>query len=251
MTRPRAHGYAAPTSGVLQGMSGTRRKSIAAVTGLVTAGLVLSGCAQTTAGTPISDQATPSPVAMTTAPTTNALPETFEQRVKSSITDVLAWWEPMTDDDYSDLTVHIDTRPDPDCPVDEWAAVCSYKDGSEPELHIDRPSLEPITRPNDPAGNMTLAVFMAHEVGHVVANKAAGHIAPRMVSEQRAECAAGIFIANRGEKYGTTADLKTAYKNRLKVFDVDDNAARDTMTAAFNVGADSITAQDCIRAFPE
>jgi len=223
------------------------RRIATAVTATVTAGLLLSGCGTTVAGAP---QPAAGAADLTTT-TTTQLPLSFEQRVNDMVDDVLAWWSPMTGETYSDLTVTIDARPDPDCPVDEWAAVCSFPDASEPELHIDRASLEPITRATDPAGDMTLAVFMAHEVGHVVTNVAVGRLVERMVSEQRAECAAGVFIRTRGEKYGTTDDLKVAYTNRLKVFDVDDNAARDAMTAAFDVGVDSLTVEDCIRAFPE
>lgn len=248
MTRPPASGYDTRKTGVIDGMNARRRVSIA-VTGSVTAAVVLSGCGTTVAGTaaPAAGAADLTTETTTTAP----LPSSFEQRVNSTVDDVLAWWRPMTGETYSDLTITIDTVPDPDCPVTGRAAVCSYPDATEPELHIDRASLEPITRATDPAGEMTLAVFMAHEVGHVVTNVAVGRLVERMVSEQRAECAAGVFIRNRGENYGTTDDLKVAYKNRLAVFDVDDNAARDAMTAAFDVGVDSLTVEDCIRAFPE
>lgn len=247
MTRPQALGYGNPRSGVIDGMNARRSITTAVIASVVTAAFVLSGCASMVAGTPQPAAGADDSTYTSTA----QLPPSFDQRVNAMVDDVLEWWRPMTGDDYSDLTVTIDARPDPDCPVDEWAAVCSYPDATEPELHIDRTSLEPITRATDPAGDMTLAVFMAHEVGHVVTNVAVGRLVERMVSEQRAECAAGIFIHNRGEQYGTTADLKTAYTNRLKVFDTNDNAARDTMTNAFNVGADSLTVEDCIRAYPE
>lgn len=250
MTRPPASGYDPPETGVIDGMSGTRRRIATAVTGLVTAAAVLSGCGTAT----IAGTAQPAAGAadLTTSTSTPVqLPLSFEQRVNDMVSDVVSFWSPMTGETYDDLTITIDARPDPDCPVDEWAAVCSFPDATEPELHIDRASLEPITRATDPAGDMTLAVFMAHEVGHVVTNKAVGRLVERMVSEQRAECAAGVFIRNRGENYGTTDDLKVAYKNRLKVFDVDDNKARDAMTAAFDVGVDSLTVEDCIAAYPE
>ncbi|MDO3357797.1 hypothetical protein [Mycobacteroides abscessus] len=266
MTRPPAHGYVTLESDVLHGMS-KRHKTIAAVIASVTAGVLLSGCGTAT----IAGTATPAAGAAdlttstSTAPTTNRTttaprPLTFDDRVRAMVDDALAFWRPLTGDPLNDVTVTIYDAARPDsCRLDGgFAAVCSSPDGSNPEITVERDTVRPLTDTgNKTVDDMTLAIFMSHEVGHIVANRAAGHRVEGIVGEQRAECAAGVFVTQQGATYGGDADLTRAYERRVKVFEVlsDDpravQKATAKMKAAFIEGSESLTPQDCALAYPE
>lgn len=258
MTRPLARGYGTRETGVIDGMNARRRISTV-VTGLVTAALVLSGCSSITAGTaaPAAGAADLTPTSTTT---TAPRPLTFDDRVYAMVDDALEFWRPLTGETYNDVTVTIydAARPD-ECRLDGgFAAVCSNPDGSRPEITVERDTVRPLTDTgNKTVDDMTLAIFMSHEVGHIVANRAAGHRVEGMVGEQRAECAAGTFVTQQGAAYGGDADLTRAYERRVKVFGAlsDDpravQKATAQMKAAFIEGSESLTPQDCIAAYPE
>lgn len=266
MTRPLNSGYDTSKLGVIGDMR-TRRIS-AAVTAAVTAAVVLSGCSSITAGTaaPAAGAAdhTTSTSTATTAPrattTTAPRPLTFDDRVRAMVDDALEFWRPLTGDPLNDVTVTIYDAARPDsCRLDGgFAAVCSSPDGSNPEITVERDTVRPLTDTgNKTVDDMTLAIFMSHEVGHIVANRAAGHRVEGIVGEQRAECAAGVFVTQQGANYGGDADLTRAYERRVKVFEAlsDDpravGKATAKMKAAFIEGSESLTPQDCALAYPE
>lgn len=213
MTRPRAHGYDTSKLGVLSGMSGTRRKVTTAVTGLVTAGLLLSGCASTTAGTAISDTTTPpttsvtstaAPRATTTAPrpTTTTPTDPFAERLVEIVRDVDATWE-------SALHRTIDARMREvgatgcDGTPTRLAAVCTPSGGGVPTLEWNRAGL---TKAQRDGTEVAVVLTLAHEYGHIVLG-ATGNSTNNAREERRADCLAGAYLSVAGPKYGSSSDV--------------------------------------------
>jgi len=172
------------------------------------------------------------------------------------VSDVLTWWAPKTGDTYADVDVVVYDRADnPECKHKEGiAAACTYTDGSA-TIAVERDTMIPLTDTGNPkVDNLTLAIFMAHESGHIITNRAGGGV-PKFegIGERRAECAAGIYITQEGGKYGDDAALTEAYTRRLSVFDkfVTREEDRAAMKQAFITGSDFTTADQCVAAFPE
>lgn len=205
MTRPRTVGYDTPTPSVIGGMSGTRHRVTTAVTALVTAGLVLSGCASTTDGTAISDQSTPSLVDATAAPTTPRpvpVDPYAELRgvVDAAMTDVSRFWAqngvvvPVTADVVTD-------RDDADCTApgetaeEEAAAIAWACDMvTPPSVAMDAANLD--TEIYEPFSDVAVYVVAAHEVGHIgLPIKRPQTDTDDTVEERRADCAAGAYLA--------------------------------------------------------
>lgn len=209
MTRPHGCGYDTRNLGVIDGMSGTRHRVTTAVTVAVTAGLLLSGCASTTAGTPISVQATPSPVDATAAPTT--APKTTPRPsvdpyaelrgvVKSAMTDVSRFWAqngvvvPVTADVVTD-------RDDADCiapgktPAEEAAAIAWACDMvSPPSVAMDAANLD--NKVYEPFSDVAVYLTAAHETAHIgLPIKYPQTNTGDTVEERRADCAAGAYMA--------------------------------------------------------
>lgn len=224
---------------------------------LIAAGITamaLTGCQATVAGTATPstevDAYTSTSTAATPAPTSS---DPFTARVEEVVGEVLTWWSPMTGDNYDDVDVVVYSgNNDGKCFARHgYAVVCTYPNGSA-KVAVDREDVEPLTREADYGGDVTLALFMAHEVGHIVTERIAPGVTDRKVREQRAECAAGVFMAQRRSDYGSLDELSSvALVQRQAAFDDDRDDVRVWIRAAFDVGMDSITAEDCIRAFPE
>ncbi|MBN7481036.1 ImmA/IrrE family metallo-endopeptidase [Mycobacteroides abscessus] len=212
MTRPRARGYDAPRVGVLHGMS-TRRKTMTAVTGLVTAGLLLSGCGTTVAGTAISDTTTPptttvtstaAPRTPTTAPrpTTTTPTDPFTERLVEIVRDVDATWE-------SALHRTIDARMREvgsvgcDGTPTRLAAVCTPSGGGVPTLEWNRAGL---TKAQRDGTEVAVVLTLAHEYGHIVLG-ATGNSTNNAREERRADCLAGAYLSVAGPKYGSSSDI--------------------------------------------
>lgn len=254
MTRPPSHGYDTPTTGVIGGMR-KRRKVTAAVTGLVTAGLVLSGCSTVTAGTaaPSAELGTYTAAPSTPKITPKPAPsDPFTARVERTVDDILAWWAPRTGDDYDDVSVVVYTGiNDGKCYAKHgYAVVCTYP-GGRATVAVDREDVEPVTRESAYGGKMTLALFLAHEVGHIVTERLDPGVTDRMTRETRAECAAAVYMSQQGKTYGTIDELaNVALVKRLDAFDDDAAKARQEIHDAFMTGADFTTADQCIAAFP-
>ncbi|MDM2173431.1 ImmA/IrrE family metallo-endopeptidase [Mycobacteroides abscessus] len=190
-------------------MSGTRRKVTTAVTGLVTAGLLLSGCGTTIAGTAISDTTTPptttaAPRTTTTAPrpTTTAPTDPFAERLVEIVRDVDATWE-------SALHRTIDARMREvgsvgcDGTPTRLAAVCTPSGGGVPTLEWNRAGLSEVQREGT---EVAVVLTLAHEYGHIVLG-ATGNSTNDPREERRADCLAGAYLSVAGPKYGSSSDV--------------------------------------------
>lgn len=208
MTRPQAHGYDTCETGVIDGMSGTRQRVTTAVTtGLVTAALVLSGCASTTAGTAISDTTSPTTSTSRIATTTTTAPRPVDpyadlrEVTNAAMLDVSGFWAleggvvvPVDADVVTD-------RDDADCiapgqtTAEEAAAIgwaCDMV--SPPSVAFDAANL------NDeiyvPFSDVGVYLAAAHEAAHIgMPMIRTSTDTDDDVEERRADCAAGAYFA--------------------------------------------------------
>lgn len=208
MTRPQAHGYDTRETGVINGMSNTRRVNTAVI-GLVTAAVVLSGCGTSTvAGTAISDTTSPTTTSTSRiATTTTAAPRPVDpyadlrEVTNAAMLDVSGFWAleggvvvPVDADVVTD-------RDDADCiapgqtAAEEAAAIgwaCDMV--SPPSVAFDAANLD--DEIYMPFSDVGVYLAAAHEAAHI----GMPMIRPSTdtdddVEERRADCAAGAYFA--------------------------------------------------------
>lgn len=215
VSRPRAVGSDTLDSGVLHGMSSTRRISTAVTTGLVAAGLLLSACSPTTAGTATSPETasvtTPkAPVPTITAqpaPTPSVAQETIKALVKRALHDVDDFWETALGRTISAEVVPFDSRlgerPTCDGNTTNVASYCSATTKEDTILW----DVSEMSRIRSEGGDLAVALVMAHEYGHAVLDDM-GQNPIGVTAENRADCLSGAYLAHAEGDY--TGDWNTA-----------------------------------------
>lgn len=182
----------------------------AVTTGLVAAGLVLSGCGTTTtvAGTAVSD--TTSPTTSTTAPTTTTAPrptttttqpDPFSERLVAIVRDVDTVWETALHRTIDARMTEVGSVGCTGKPV-RLAQVCTPP-GGIPTLEWNRAGLSEAQREGT---EVAVVLTLAHEYGHIVLG-ATGNSTNGAVEERRADCLAGAYLAVAGPKYGSSSDV--------------------------------------------
>lgn len=211
VSRPLAAGYATLDSGVLHGMSSTRR-TWATVTATALAVLVLSACGTTTSGTAISSTAamtTPkaSVPTLTAAPKTAAPPETIKALVERTIRDADRFWGDALGRNIGVRVEPFDSsrgeRPKCDGDAYEVAGYCSATT-KEDTIRWD---ISEMNRIREEGGDLAVAAVMSHEFGHAVLDDM-GQNPVGNTAERRAWCATGAYLGANAHDY--TGEWNTA-----------------------------------------
>lgn len=223
VSRPLADGYDTLDSDVLHGMN-ARRISTAVTTGLVAAGLLLSACGATTAGTAISPETasvttpkapvptiTAQPAPTTTAPRPSGTRPTdpLAASVHDILKDIDGFWEQTMGLGSGAVTFSVEdfdsrTGVVPKC-GDEPYDVAGYCElGDHDEMQWDRAAFED---KRAQGGEMAMALTLSHEYGHAVQDTLGKFHGNRFV-EVQADCLAGVYMSARGSQYGSLDDLE-------------------------------------------